>query len=264
MKHAVLGLLLVAPVAVHGDQVFLKGGGKVTGVVVEQSAKAVVIEVEAGRVTLPTARVERIVTGPSALADYRRRLLEVPENDAAAWLRLALWADDRGLHTQAREAFARVLTLDPSNATAQRAVGNVLLGARWVTPEESYRAHGYVYFEGAWITPEEREDALRERADRAQAAAAERARAEADARAREAEARARAAEADARRAETQASGYPLSWALAGGRCCFGRLGHSIHVRHFPPATVAPQDAEPAPAPRTRRAGLVTARPSNSH
>lgn len=258
MKHALLGLLLASPLAAYADEVFLKGGGKVVGVLAEQTAKAVVIEVGVGRVSVPAARVERIVAGPSALAEYRRRFSELAEDDTGAWLRLALWASNQGLQTQAREAFGRVLALDPDNPTAQRALGNVLLGARWVTPDESYRARGYVFFEGAWITPEEREESLRQRADRVETVAAERARAEAEARAREAEARARAAEADARRAESRAEGYPLASALAGGGCCLTGIAHPLRTGFFPPPAVAPPPAPPPSAPRPRRSGLVTA------
>jgi hypothetical protein len=261
LRRALLGSLLVLPAGAFADQVFLKGGGKVTGVVVQQTAEAVVVEVGAGRVTLPAQRVERIVAGTSALSSFRERALSLAQDDVGGWLELALWASGQGLHTQARDAFERVLVLDPRNSAAQQALGNVRLADRWVTPEESYRARGYVYFEGRWVTPEERDDALRLEAARAQGALAESARAEADARAREAEARARAAEADARRAESDAlgsSGVPL-WFLAGGGCC-GRT-------HFPPrgprheahATPAPLPPTPAPPRPTRPARTVTAR-----
>lgn len=253
LGRALLGLLLVAPPAAFADQVFLKGGGKVTGVVVQQTPDVIVIEVGAGRVTLPAERVERVVAGRSALAAFRERAQGLAPDDAAGWLQLAEWASDQGLHTQAREAFERVLALDPRNSAAQQALGNVRLADRWVTPEESYRSRGYVYFDGRWVTPEERDDALRQEAARADLVLAERARAEADARAREAEARARAAEADARRAESEVSGsgLPLSWVLAGGGCC----GRS----HFPPRFHR-QSADPTPAPPPPRTP-PTRRPS---
>ena len=43
------------------DEVLLKGGGRVSGVVVDRTATAVVIETGPGRVTLPLTRVEKIV-----------------------------------------------------------------------------------------------------------------------------------------------------------------------------------------------------------
>jgi hypothetical protein len=220
-----------------------------------------VIEVGAGRVTLPALRVERVVAGSSALSAFRERALALAQDDDAGWLQLGLWASDHGLHTQAREAFERVLALDPRNATAQQALGNVRLADRWVTPEESYRSRGYVYFEGRWVTPEERDDALRQEAARAERALAESARAEADARAREADARARAAEADARRAETEAvgsvSGLPLAWVLAGGSCCGRTLlpqrrhhHHEVHPTRAPPPPPTRLPPRPSRSVRT--------------
>lgn len=252
MRQSLVALLLAAPTVAHGDQLLLKGGGKLSGVLVETTAEVVVFEVAAGRVSLPRARVERIVRGPSALAEYRSRLATLHDGDVPAWLALALWARERGLRTQERHAFARVLALDPGNTSAQQALGNVLLGGRWLTPEQSYRAQGYVLFEGEWVLPEQRDEALRERAARERADAAERARAEAEARVREAEAR--AAAADARRAESQGAGYPLSWALAGGGCCLRTVLSPLPSPFVPPLTPPPPPPEPR---RPRASGLVT-------
>src|SRR5262245_17409075 len=88
------GLLLAAASAASADQVFLKGGGSVTGVVVQQTAAGVVIEVGAGRVTLPADRVERIASGRSPLATFRERAEGIAPDDAAGWLKLAVWASD--------------------------------------------------------------------------------------------------------------------------------------------------------------------------
>jgi hypothetical protein len=178
----------------------------------------VVIEAGPGRISLPMARVESIVKGTSPLESYRQRSRRLAPDDVAGWLTLALWAQEQGLATQARAAFERVAALDPGNATAQAALGNEVLGGRWVSREESLRARGYVLFEGSWVTPAEREGALAERAARARD---EQQRAEADARIREAEARARTAEAEARRADSElgaaeGAGIPLWGSLATG------------------------------------------------
>lgn len=193
--------LLAAPAMTAADQVFLQGGGQLSGVIVERSSASVVLEVGPGRVTLPLARVERIVEGESPLSIFQARARRLSATDTQGWIELGFWARASGLLTQAREAFGHVLSLDPANPTAHQQLGDVQLGDRWVTPEESFRARGLVPFEGAWVTPEERSAALRERAE---AEMAESARAEAEARAREAEARAAAAEAEARRAEADA------------------------------------------------------------
>lgn len=246
-------LLLVAAGAASADQVVLKGGGTLSGVLVKQTPEAVTIEVALGRVTLPASRVERIIAGDSALGEYRSRALGLQDGDAFGWLSLGLWARDRGLHAQAREAFQRVLARDPGNAVAHEAMGNVRLGERWVSPEESYRAQGLVYYEGQWMTREDRDFLSREREARARVEAADRARVEAEARAREAAARAEEAAAQARQAaEYDSSGFPYDWVWwGGGGCCLGEVRPSHGHKH--PHTGRRPHAEPRPEPPPARA-----------
>src|SRR6185503_20304429 len=118
-------------------------------------ADAIVIEVGAGRLTLPASRVARIAEGTSALAVYRERAARLHSQDADGWLALGLWARDNDLRTLAREAFDHVLAIDPGHAAANRALGHIQLDGRWMTQEDSYRARGYVNFEGDWMSPEQ-------------------------------------------------------------------------------------------------------------
>ena len=73
MRSAVAVALVLAAPAARADQVFLAGGGVVHGEVVSQTASALVIEVGPGRMTLPMARVARVVSSRSDLAVYRER-----------------------------------------------------------------------------------------------------------------------------------------------------------------------------------------------
>lgn len=209
MRIRLLALLsLLFPASVFGDQIVLKGGARLDGVVVERREASVVIEVAPGRVTIPASRIDRIIEGGSLLASYRERAASLSPTDVNGWLALAQWAQERELLTQAHQAFEHVVSLDPANTSAQRALGRVLLNGDWVSAEESYRARGYVQYEGRWLTLAERDEAVREAAA---SAAARRERVEVEARAREAEAAARIAEAEARRAEAEAQGgYGLS------------------------------------------------------
>ena len=198
---AVLAVPFVLPVAARADEVFLKGGGKITGVVVERTATAIVIEAGPGRVSVPLSRVERVAESRSALQTYQEKAAKLAKDDVAGWLALAQWADDVGLDTQARAAYETVLALDPQNAAAHQGLGNVKLGESWVSEDEAYRARGYVKFEGRWVTPAEHEALL---AEREHDASARREKAESDARIRESEAQAAAAEAEARRSQEAA------------------------------------------------------------
>lgn len=226
MKRAIAVAFLITAPAAWADEVFLRGGGSIHGEVLQRTATAVVMEVGPGRMTLPMSRVERIVSKTSDISVYRDRAAALSAGDVAGWLALAQWAEGRDLLTQARDAFERVIAVDPQNAAANAALGHVRMAGQWVTPEESYRARGFVSFEGRWISPEERADILAERAADARTREVT---AEAEARTREAEARARAAEADAQRAEADAqaasNGIPYPYVL-GGIGVYGPYGSS--------------------------------------
>jgi len=272
-RIAVISLLALSPSLASADSVFLKSGGEIKGEVVEQRADAVVLEVGPGRITVPMKNVVRIVSSTTDLGLYNARAAALAPRDVQGWLSLGAWAQKHDLATQARDAFEHVLAVDPMNAQAQLALGNVRLGDRWVSEADFNRARGLVEFEGRWTTPEDRELALRERAADAEMRIAAR---EADARAREAEARAReasaraeAAEADARQAQMAPTdtGIPLSWAYGPG---YGPIVPgpynpfpvvvNPHPRagsggsrggHRPPPSARP---EPAPHPRAEEPG----------
>lgn len=208
---------LALAAAASADEVVLKTGGRISGVVVERTAERVVIETGPGRVTLPMTRVDRVVAAPSALAGYRERAARVAPTDALGWAELARWAEDRELTTQARDAWQRVLELEPGHPQANAALGRVQVDGRWLASDDAYRAQGFVQYEGRWVTPVEHEALLRERA----ADEAERhERNAAQARVREAEARAAEAEARAREAEAAQQpsdeGLPYWWWGYGG------------------------------------------------
>ena len=179
----------------RADVVFLKHGAKLEGRIVERTESSVEIDIGAGSLKLPMSKVDRIEEGRSPLDDYDARAAKLAEDDRDGWLELARWASGMGLGAQSRWAYEHVLTLDPNDPEANRAVGRVEVDGRWMTEDEAYRARGFVSFEGQWMTPAEQESILRAReADRA----------ESEARARTAEAEARTAEAEAQEAEARA------------------------------------------------------------
>lgn len=221
LRARVLRLAALACVATgicasaRADEVYLKGGGQLSGRIVSRSATKVEVDVGAGRISVPASSVVRVEEGRSPLQEYDERAGALAAGDVAGWLALAQWAEDKGLGSQARGAYHRVLAVSPSDPRANEALGNVKLDGRWVSGEESYRARGYVKFEGQWVTPAEQEAELRERAAVSEA---DRQRQQAEARAREAEARAEEAEAKARQAEAEQSsdGIPMWYVWGGG------------------------------------------------
>jgi hypothetical protein len=234
MKRALLACVLLSGVPTFADEVILRGGGRLSGVVVERTPDRIVLDVGPGQVTLPMSRVEKVVAGRSPLAAFRDRASQTPR-EAAAWYSLGEWAQASGLETQAREAFERAIEIDPAYAPAHLSLGHLQQDGRWMSEDESFRARGYVFSEGRWMTPAEHEAILRERAEYGAAA---RAQAEGDARVREAEARARTAEAEARRVEAEAAqasdpdymGIPYWWGGGGSTVIVAGSGRPHH-RH---------------------------------
>jgi hypothetical protein len=234
-SFALAATLVLAAAVAQADIVYLKGAGKISGRIVNQTETSVEVDIGSGRVTVPMSRVERIEKKKSALDEFDERAAALGPRDGAGWLALAQWAVAEGLGVQARKAYQTLLALDPSNPDANRALGFVELNGRWVTEDEAYRARGYVRFEGEWVTPAEQQAILQERAAQD---AQERARLQSEARARDADARAAEAEARAAEAAAQAQvGIPLWYAWGPGPVVWPQ----------PPVIVPP----PHPAPRPR-------------
>ena len=148
MRRAIVVLTVVLPGFGSADEVFLRGGGKMTGEVVSEGGETVVLEVGPGKVSVPAARVLRIERSRSPLGIYRERASRLAAEDVPGWLELAFWADEHDLDTLAKEAFERVLRLDPGNASANGALGRVQTDGRWMTPGRQLSARGYVSVRG--------------------------------------------------------------------------------------------------------------------
>lgn len=168
MKRGIVWLALVAA-PLPADEVYLKGGGQISGAIVARSEDSVEIDIGGGSLTVQMSTVVRIEESTSPLQEYRARAAELPTEDSEAWRELAHWAEDQALSTQAREAYRQVLEIVPGDPEANRALGMVELDGQWVTEEESYLARGFVEFEGEWMMPSERQAILEDR--RAQEAA---------------------------------------------------------------------------------------------
>ena len=161
-------LLFLVPGPLLADVVYLKGGGKFTGRIVEQTAERMVIDIGDGTIGFSMDRVEEVVKGPSPLDEYDARASKLGPQDVNGWRSLAQWARTRGFPVQARAAYQKVLAVAPDDPEAREALGFVKIDGRWLTEEESYRARGFVRYEGEWMTPAEvqlaQADAAREQA----------------------------------------------------------------------------------------------------
>lgn len=73
---------------------------------------------------------------PADKAEYARRFRALDKRDAEGFAKLGLWCREHKLKTYAKLCFKKALRADRSNATANRAVGNIEHEGKWLTPEE--------------------------------------------------------------------------------------------------------------------------------
>jgi len=165
-------IIALAAAPVFADDIYLRGGGQITGQIVEQTDDSVTVDIGGGTISAKTSSVVRIEKSTSPLQEYRDRAAKIPADDAEAWRDLAHWATGYALSTQVREAWRHVVAVLPDDKEANKALGMVQLNGQWVTQEDAYRAQGYVQFEGKWMTPAEQQSIVAERqAQQAQAEA---------------------------------------------------------------------------------------------
>jgi len=163
VKRAIVVIALAA-VPVFADDVYLQGGGQITGEIVEQTENSVTVDIGGGAtISAHMSNVVRIKKSTSPLQEYRARAAKIPAGDAEAWRKLARWATGHALSSQAAKAYSQVVAILPNDQEGNRALGRVQVDGRWVTEEESYIARGYVEFEGEWMTPGERQQILASR-----------------------------------------------------------------------------------------------------
>ena len=202
MNHRIrvvgLGLFGVAALAsaLSADVLHLRTGGRIEGVLTRETATSLTIDVGMGQLSVPRSSVVRIERKDSALSQYRTRLAAIHPGDVGAYADLARFAAEKGLRSESRLTWARVLSLDPRNVEAHLSLGHVLVDGNYVDEDQANRARGLVSFEGRWMTPAEQESLLRQREWRA---SDDRRVDEARRAAREAEDRARRAEAETER-----------------------------------------------------------------
>ncbi len=225
-------ILFLLPTVLLADDVYLKGAGMISGQITEQTDTMVTINIGDGIVGVPMDRVDHIVKNRSPLDDYADRAAKLAPQDVNGWRALGAWAAQKGLSSQSREAYQKVVALVPNDPEANEALGLVLLNGRWVTEEESYRERGYVYYDGEWMMPAEAQ-LLQQQAAADQAARQARA-AQSDALA----AQARTEEAEARAAQEQADAETYPQINNNDAVYWGGYGYGVN--YWPTAGVIGQ------------------------
>jgi hypothetical protein len=211
-----IAIFFLAAAPALADEVYLKGGGQITGEIIERTDESVTVDIGGGYVTARVSSIVRIEESVSPLQEYRNRAEAIPAGDAEAWRELARWASGWALSSQAAEAFSQVLAILPDDPEANKALGRVQLNGQWVSEEESYRARGFVQFEGEWMTPAEQQSILAERQAREARERADRQEIDAKVASIEAEQKAEKEKEEAERKKEEARRNPVSWGWGAG------------------------------------------------
>ncbi len=156
MKRLIV-IIALSATPLFADDVYLKGGGQITGEIISQTDDEVKVDIGGGTITARMSSVVRIEKNTSPLQEFRARAEKIAPDDVEAWRDLARWATSRALSSQAARAWEHVLEILPDDEEANQGLGRVRLDGRWVSEEESYIARGYVQFEGSWMTPTEKQ-----------------------------------------------------------------------------------------------------------
>jgi len=115
-------MLVLFPAGLCADDIYLKGGGKMSGASCRRRDPGGDRH-RFGQIGVAMSSVDRIEKKRSPLDDYHDRAKALGGGDMNGWLDLARWRRVRGWATQAREAYQRVLAIDPENAEANAAIG---------------------------------------------------------------------------------------------------------------------------------------------
>jgi predicted esterase len=103
------------------DIVTLKDGRKFDGRLISEDDNAVKIRTPQGVKTFPRAQVENVRKQKSVYDTFDEKLAEA-KDDVKALIKVGQWAASNKLYPEAVKTYQKVLSIDPNNAAAKKAV----------------------------------------------------------------------------------------------------------------------------------------------
>lgn len=151
-------MLFFAFFAYSFDEVTLKSGSKIDGIVTENEHD-ITIEMTSGKVTFSREDVLAVDrTKTSKVQMYYARYNKIKDSkDAADFYELATWANENGLARFYKGLLEKTIEINTNHEFARRKLGFELYRGKWHTKEEIMFDKGFVLFDGKWMTESEKE-----------------------------------------------------------------------------------------------------------
>jgi len=146
-----LALSLALASAALADEVVLKNGSSFSGIIREEGDR-VVVEMDFGTMSFRKVDVRSISKGSDPYSEFETRAKTA--TDVKGLLELAAWAKEKGLGTKATDLYRRILTLDPDQADARKALGYEKVAGQWLAGDDLMVARGFVKVNGRWLVKE--------------------------------------------------------------------------------------------------------------
>lgn len=165
-QWAGLPLLVVAwSTAASADQIVLRGGGSIQGVILpeasgsdeEEAPVRVLTRASPRPLNFRPGQILKVIPEQDELREYLERRDE-PRTTGEQEYQFALWCEDNGLPGPAEIHFREAVALDPEHAEARKKIGHVLFNGEWMTYSEMRERQGLVQHKGRWISQQEKEE----------------------------------------------------------------------------------------------------------
>ena len=128
-------LSLVMAGSAFADTITLANGKEYEGKVVADKPGFLKLVLPKAELIVAEAEVRSVVAAPALDELYQSRLKETPAT-AEGQKSLALWCQQKGMSREARDAFAKALTLDPECIVARQALGYRKVDGIWMSAED--------------------------------------------------------------------------------------------------------------------------------
>lgn len=158
-----LWLIVVLTTAARADQIVLRGGGSIQGVILpddsesdEEETVLVLTRASPRPLSFRPGQILKVTPEQDELREYLERRDE-PRTTGEQEYQFALWCEENGLPGPAEIHFRQAVALDPEHAEAHKKIGHVLFNGEWMTYAKMREQQGLIQHKGRWISQEEKE-----------------------------------------------------------------------------------------------------------